>query len=172
MLAAGVALGLFVGAVQQSLHGLLSRESWNWAEMALYAVGWGLLAPPAWWLGRRAGESGWVPQHPSAAARARRSKLVAPAVRAGALPADADPEVWRPALLGAMHEMRGQRWLAVALAVVGGGLTGAAAAVANDNAWSVWAVAVVVTAEGLLGCRLWTVRLRVARRLRASIQTP
>lgn len=153
------------------MHGLLSRERWNWAEMAVYALAVGLVMPWAWRLGWMAAERGWVPQNPSAAVRARRSKLVAPALRAGSLPPDADPNEWRPALRTAAQESNGQRWLCVALAVLGGGLIGAAAVVANDNAPGVWAVAVLVAAEGMVGFRLWSARLRVAQRLHAQIAT-
>ncbi len=44
-------------------------------------------------------------------------------------------------------------------------LTGAAALVANGNAWTVWAMALVVVAQGALGVRLTAPKLRATRRL-------
>ncbi|MGY2085303.1 hypothetical protein [Blastococcus sp. SYSU DS0539] len=169
LLAFGLAAGIFVGGVQQAVRGLVGDEPWNWAEMAVYGLVWGLLAPPAIWLARRAVDRGRLPQSPSGQVRARQSKLVAPAMRSGVLPPDADPDVWRRALRAEVQEWNSQRWLAVVFAVVGVGIIGAAAGVANDNAWGVWMVAIVVAAEGVVAYRWAERRLQTARRLQAEL---
>jgi hypothetical protein len=47
----GVATGVFAGAVQQAVRGLLGGGPWDWAAMALSVLLWGLLWPPIMWLG-------------------------------------------------------------------------------------------------------------------------
>jgi len=171
LLLMGVAVGIFVGAMQQAVRGLLSGELWSWAEMGLYGVVWAVVMPPVWWLVFRAVDGGRFPQSPSARVRAQQSKLVSPALAAGALPADADPTVWRPALDGEVRDWSGQRWLFVVFTVVGAGSIGAAAVVANGNDWRVWAVALVVAAEGLVAFRWSKRQLRTARLLVAELAT-
>ncbi|MGY1689162.1 hypothetical protein [Geodermatophilus sp. SYSU D01105] len=166
----GAAAGTFVGGLQQAVRGLVGGEPWNWAEMAVYGWGWALLAPPTVWLVRRAVDRGRLPQNPAARVRARQSTSVAPAMRSGVLPSDADPDVWRRALRAEVREWNSQRWLAVAFAVVGVGVIGAAAIVANDNAWGVGTVAIVVTAEGVAAHRWSGRRLRTARGLQAGLR--
>lgn len=147
----------------------MGGEPWNWAEMAVYGLGWALLAPPAMWLVRRAVDRGRLPQSPSDEVRVRQSKLLAPAMRSGVLPPDADPDVWRRALRDEVQEWNSQRWLAVVFAVLGVGIIGAAAAVADDNAWGVWLVAIVVAVEGVVAYRWAERRLQTARRLQAAL---
>lgn len=170
-MALGLAAGIFVGGFQQAVGGLVGGEPWNWAEMAVYGSVWALLAPPAMWLVWRAVDRGPFPQSPSGQVRARQSKLVAPAMRSGVLPADADPDVWQRALRAEVQEWNSQRWLAVVFAVVGVGIIGAAAVVANDNAWGVWMVAIVVAAEGVVAYRWSERQLQTARRLQAERPT-
>ena len=169
LLVLGVTAGIVAGGFQQAARGLVGGEPWNWAEMAVYVVVWALLGPPAMWLVRRAVDRGRLPQNPSGRVRVRQSKLVAPAMRSGVVPPDADPEVLRRALRAEVQEWNSQRWLAVVFAVVGVGIIGAAAVVANDNAWGVWMVAIVVAAEGVVAYRWSERRLQSARRLQAEL---
>ena len=169
LLMLGLAAGIFVGGFQQAAGGLVGGEPWNWAEMAAYVVVWAVFGPPVMWLMRRAVDRDRLPQSPSGRVRARQSKLVASAMRSGALPPGADPEVWRRALRVEVQEWTSQRWLAVGFAVVGVGVIGAAAVVANDNAWGVWLVAIVVAAEGVVAYRWSERRLQTARRLQAEL---
>lgn len=169
LLMLGVAAGVFVGGIHQAVRGLVGGEPWDWAEMAAYVVVWAVLGPPVMWLMRRAVDRGRLPQSPSSRVRARQSKVVAPAMRSGVLPRDADPDVWRRALRAEVQEWNGQRWLALVFAVIGLGVIGAAAVVANDNAWGVWMVAIVVAAEGLIAYRWSERRLWIARRLQAEL---
>jgi Flp pilus assembly protein TadB len=67
--------------------------------------------------------------------------------------------------------LNGLRWVVVFFSGLGAVLIGAAAEVANDNAWGVWAVALVVAAAGLAACRLPQRRLRMVRRLQAQLPT-
>jgi hypothetical protein len=169
LLALGLAVGIFVGGVQQAVRGLAGGEPWDWAEMAVYVAVWAVLGPPVMWLVRRAVDRGRLPQSPSAQVRARQSRLVAPAMRSGVLPPEADPDVWQRALRAEGRDWNSQRWLAAAFGVVGVGLIGAAAVVANDNAWGVWLVAIVVAAEGVVANRWSERRLRTTRRLQAEL---
>ncbi len=116
--------------------------------MAVSVLVWALLGPPMMWLLHRAITGGHVPTEPLRTGRARRERLVAPAMRAGVLPPDPEPDVWRRALTAEVREWNGQRWVAGVFAGVGAGLIGAAAVVANDNAPGVWLVATLVAAEG------------------------
>ncbi len=111
--------------------------------MAVSVLVWALLGPPMMWLLHRAITGGHVPTEPLRTGRARRERLVAPAMRAGVLPPDPEPDVWRRALTAEVREWNGQRWVAGVFAGVGAGLIGAAAVVANDNApvcgwWRPW----------------------------------
>ena len=153
-------MGVYAGGVRQALSGLLAGEPWNWAEMGVTVLLWGLLWTPATWLGRWVAERGVLRRDPSAGVRARRSRLVVPAMEAGVLPADADPLVWRRALRDEVQEWGSLRWLAAVFAAVASGGIGAAAVLANDNAVGVWLVAAVVAAEG------WAVHRRAGHRLR------
>lgn len=87
------------------------------------------------------------------------------------MPPEADSGAWRQALSGELRELTGVRWLAVVFTVGVCGLIGTTAAVANGNDWRVWAVAVVVAAEGLTYLR-WTERQRrTAQRLLGQLST-
>ena len=130
----------------QAAGGLIGGEPWNWADMALYVLCWSVLGPAAVWLGLRMAARFGLPQYPSARVRGAQSEVIAPAMRSGDLPADAEPDVWQRALRGEVREWNGQRWLAAVTAGLGAVAIGAAAVVANDNAWGVWLVAVVVAA--------------------------
>ena len=111
----------------------------------------------------------FAPQSPSGRVRTRQSRLVAPAVRSGVLPRDVDPVVSRRALRVEAREWNDQRWPAVVVTGLGSVAIGAAAVVADDDAWGVWLVAVVVAAEGLVVFRWSDRRRRVAERLLAEL---
>lgn len=82
--------------------------------------------------------------------------------------ADRRERVAAPALRGAARELNVLRWVtAVGLTVVAS-LIGAAA-VANDNAWGIWAVAMVVMGEALVAFQLPRRRVRVIRRLLSEL---
>jgi hypothetical protein len=167
LLVLGVTAGIFVGGFQQAVLGLVSGEPWNWAEMAVYVVGWAVLGPPAMWLAWRAADRS-LRQSPATPVGPARRRFVAPAMRSGALPADAEPELWRRVLTAEVRQWNGLRWLAAVYGAVVAALIGLAAVVANDNAWGVWALAVIVAAVSLAAFRWAGRRLRVARRLQAE----
>ena len=165
LLLAAVAMGIFAGAVHQAVRGVIGGEPWHWGLMALHVALWAVVWPPALWLVGRAVDRGRLPVNPSGAVRLRQSRLVRPALAAGVLPPDADPEVWRRALRAEVQEESGQKWLALVFGVLGAGLVGAAAVLANGNDPGVWLVAVVVAAGGGVVHRWSTRRLEIARRL-------
>jgi hypothetical protein len=72
-------------------------------------------------------------------------------------------------LAAEVRQWNGLRWLAAVYAAVVASLVGLAAVVANDNAWGVWAVALIVAAVGLAAFRWSGRRLRTARRLQAEL---
>jgi hypothetical protein len=113
VLVPGLAMGVVAGGFSQASAGLVSGERWNWAEMAAYVVAWAVFWPPVMWLVRRAIDRGRLPQSPTARVRVGQSRLVAPAIRSGVLPPDADPDVWQRALRDEVREWNGRRWLAV-----------------------------------------------------------
>lgn len=164
-----LSIGVYYGAVQQSVHGLLSHERWNWTDMAVYGGAWAVVWLPAQLSGqaaaRRLLDRGWISKSPARRRRDREERLIKPAIDAGTLPPGAEPEVWRPALRAQARELNLARWLtAVGLTAVAG-LVGAAAEVANNGALGVWAVAFVVSAEGLAACHVLGRRRRVVHRL-------
>jgi hypothetical protein len=169
LLLLGLAVGLYCGAVNQAVHGLIGRERWNWADMALYGGACAVLYPALWSLSYRAARSavdrGWIPESPARRVRDQQSRLAQPAIATGALPPGADPAVWRRALRSELQELNAQRWMASAALAVVAGVIGAAAVVANDNAWTVWALAILVLAGGLSASHLWGRRRRVERLL-------
>jgi hypothetical protein len=167
-----LSVGIYYGGVQQSAHSLFSHERWNWTDMAVYGGTWAVLWFPAWLLGqavaRRGSNRGWISKTPARRRRDQEERLVKPAIETGTLPPDAEPGVWRPALRGAARELNVLRWVtAVGLTVVAS-LIGAAA-VANDNAWGIWAVAMVVMGEALVAFQLPRRRVRVIRRLLSEL---
>jgi hypothetical protein len=167
----GLSIGLGYGALGQAVHGLLDHQRWNWADMAVSGGLWAVICTPTWWLShraaRRAVDRGWLSPSPARRARDEQVGLVKPAIDAGALPRDADPDVWRPALRGVARELNGLRWTAGGLLALAA-LIGAAAAVGNHNAWPVWAVAVLFAAEGVAAFRWLGRRRHVVRRLLAE----
>jgi hypothetical protein len=169
LLVLGVAAGIFAGGFQQALLGLVSREPWNWAEMAVYVVGWAVFGPPAMWVAWRAVDRSVRQQSPSTPVGPARRGFVAPAMRSGVLPVDADPELWRRVLTAEVRQWNDLRWLAAVYAAVVASLVGLAAVVAKDSAWGVWAVALFAGAVGLTAFRWSGRRLRIARRLQADL---
>ncbi len=169
LLVLGVIAGIFVGGFQQAVLGLVGGEPWNWAEMAVYVVGWAVLGPPAMWLAWRAADPSLRQQSPATPVGPARRRFVAPAMRSGSLPADADADVWRRVLAAEARQWNGLRWLAAVYGAVVASLIGLAAVVANDNAWGVWAVALIVAAVSLAAFRWSGRRLRIARRLQAEL---
>jgi hypothetical protein len=171
LLPLSLSIGIYYGATQQAVHGLFSHERWNWTDMAAYAGAWTILWLPATLLGqaiaRRGMDRGWVSKTPARRRRDREEQLVKPAIETGTLPPDAEPRAWRPALRGQARELNLLRW---ATAV---GLTGLAALIgavaATDNEWGVWAMAILVVAEGMAAFQLLGRRLRVIRRLLAQL---
>lgn len=163
------AAGFFVGSSQQAVNGLIGGERWSWAELAVYVVLWAVLMPPVWWLSVRAVDREWLPQHPSARVRARQSELVRPAMAGDTVPSDADPTVWRRALEDEIRQWNGLRWLSGVFPLGVAALVGAAAGFRNGNDWGVWAVALVVAAEGPIAFRWSDRQLRSARRLMAEL---
>jgi hypothetical protein len=172
LLIGAVAGGTFFAAIQQAASGLIGREPWNWAEMTVVVVIWVAVWPPLMWLLQRAIDRRNLPQSPSGQVRVRQSRLVAPAMKAGRLPSDADPGVWRRALREEVRELSGQRLLAVVASAVGAGVIGASAVLANDNAVGIWAVAVVVATGGSVAFTWCHRRLGMAHRLLAELASP
>jgi hypothetical protein len=163
-LTVAAALGVPVAGVQQAVSGLIGGDRWNWAEMAVAVVLYAVLLPCLWEVLARGRARGWWPRNPAGQVRERRSDLVTRAVRAGAVPADVGPAAWRRALDRELRELRDERWLGIGFAVLGVGLIAAAAVVADDNSPGVWAVAVVVAAEGVAVDR-WNARRLAAVRV-------
>jgi hypothetical protein len=173
LLPVGLSAGVAYGGVQEAAHSLLSHDPWNWTDMAASGGIWAILWPPAWLLGqkvaRRGINRGWISQTPARRRRDRERELVQPAIEAGILPPHSDPEQWRPALRAQAREINGLRWL------TGVGLTGSAgligsAAVANESPWGIWALAILVGAEGVVVFPLQRRRLRVIRRLLTQLR--
>ncbi len=169
LLVLGAIAGIVVGGFQQAVRGLVGGEPWNWAEMAVYVVGWAVLGPPVMWLAWRAADRSLRQQSPATPVGPARRRFVAPAMQSGALPADADPELWRRVLTAEVRQWNGLRWLAAVYGAVLAVLIGLAAVIANDNASGVWALALIVAAVGLVAFRWAGRRLRVARRLQAEL---
>ena len=173
LLALAVAFGIYYGGTQQAVHGVLSHDRWNWAEMAVAGGIWGVLWLPASLLGaalgRRSVDRGWVPKSPARQREDRYEHLIGPALGTGTLPSDADPGVWGPALHDRARDSTIVRWVLTVLLIGCAGLIGTAAVVANDNAWGVWAVAVLVSLEGVVAFRLLGRRVHAIDRLRRQL---
>lgn len=165
----GIAAGILVSGTQQAVRSLSSGEPWNWAEMGLVALGWPVLWTPAMWLLWRAVDRGQFPQSPARRDRDQRSTYISSAIAAGALPPDPNLAAWRRALREEGRESNVLRGVVAFFTGVGAVLIGAAAVVANDNAWGVWAVALVVAAEGLTAFLVHHRRLRQVRHLQALL---
>ena len=163
------AVGVLSGAGVEASGGAFFGEPWHWGEMALRVVLFAVLVPPSWWLARRAVDRGWLSQHPAARDRDRRLQLLAPVLRSGALPPDIDPDAWRRGLRDTARELNALRWCWLVSSAVIAALTAVAAVVANDDAWSVWAVAVLVAVNGSAGFVLAGRRRRTALRLRKEL---
>lgn len=164
-----LSMGIYYGSIQQSVHGLLSHERWDWTEMAIIGGLWAVLWWPAQLLGQAFAQKcldwGWVSKTPARRRRDEQQALIKPAIESGTLPADAEPEVWRPALRAAVHELNILRWTTMIGLAAMAGTIGAAATIANDNAWGVWAVAILVAAEGMAVFQLLGRRLLLIRQL-------
>jgi hypothetical protein len=169
LLVLGAAAGVFVGGFQQAVLGLVSGQPWNWAEMAVYVVGWAVLGPPAMWLAWRAADRSLRQQSPATPVGPARRRFVAPAMRSGSVPADADADVWRRVLAAEARQWNGLRWLAAVSGAVDASLIGLAAVVANGHDWGVWAVALIVAAVSLAAFRWSERRHRIARGLLAEL---
>ena len=169
LVAVALAVGLIVGASHEAVAGLIGRDRWNWAEFALYFGMWALLTPfLAWWQRwLRARPS--LREHPDVRNRRWREENVTPVLHSGVLPVGIDRNAWRRPVRDENQEQEVRLWTWLGLNLVVAALTGVAAVVANDNAWTVWAVAVVVAAQGAVGARLMEPRLRTARRLLAEL---
>jgi hypothetical protein len=161
-----LALGVGVGGFNEALRGLLGLR-WNWVVFAVYVLGWSVAMPALWWLIWRAVDRGDL-RSPAKRDRDLRSEAVSQAITAGALPPDANLDLWQQALANEVREMNSFRWFAAGLAVAIAGLIGVAAAVANDNAWTVWAVAVFIAGAGLAAFLWWAGQIRIARQLLAQ----
>jgi hypothetical protein len=85
------------------------------------------------------------------------------------LPDDIDRNAWRRAMRDEKRELEVLRWAWLIPSAIVAVLTGVAAVRANDNAWTVWAVAVVVAADVAIAVRLTGPRLRTTRRLLAEL---
>lgn len=171
LFAVGFGAGVFVGGTEQALRGLLDGTRWNWAEMGLYILLWAVIMPPFWWLMARTAGRGSVSRGPIVRTRAQLKELIGSALRAGALPLQANPDFWRPALADEALRWNVLRWVSVGYAVVGGGVVSAAAVIADHNARGTWAVAVLLVAGGLAAFRVSAQRLHVARRLLREVAT-
>lgn len=165
----GVVAGIFLGGFQQAVRGLVSEEPWNWAETAVYVVVWAVLGPPAMWLAWRTTDRSFRHQRLATPVGSARRRFVAPAMRSGALPADAEPELWGRVLTAEVRQWNGLRWLAAVYAAVVAVLIGLAAVTANDNAWGVWLLALIVAGVGLVAFRWSGRRLRIARRIQEEL---
>lgn len=169
LLLLGIIAGVLVGGVQQAVRGLVSGEPWNWAGLAVHVVAWAVLGPPAMWLALRAAGRSLRQQSPDSPVGPARWRFVAPAMRVGALPADAEPELWRRLLTAGVRQWNGLRWSAAVYGAVVAGLIAFAAGIANDNAPGAWALAIVVAAVGSAAFHWCGQRLRLARRLQAEL---
>ena len=172
-LSLAAASGLYYGGMTQAAHGLFSHDRWSWTDMAVAGGIWGVLWLPASMLGaalaRRGVDRGWVPQSPARLREGRYEHLVGPALETGTLPSGADPGVWGPALRDRARAATVVRWVVTAALVGCAALVGTAAVVANDNAWGVWAVAALVSAEGLVAFRLLGRRVHAVERLQRQL---
>lgn len=72
-------------------------------------------------------------------------------------------------LTAEIRQWNGLRRLAAVYAAVVAILIGLAAVIANDNAWGVWALALIVAGVGLVAFGWSGRRLRIARRLKAEL---
>ena len=91
------------------------------------------------------------------------------ALENSALPPDPNPAAWRRALRESAGELDGWRWCWWVANALVAALVAVAAVVANDNAWTVWAVALAVAAQAVVVTRPATTKLRTIRRLLAQL---
>ena len=161
----GVYVGVLGGGTQQAVRGLVGGERWNWVEFVAYTLTMVVVLPPAVRLSRWAVDSGRFGQNHARRDRDQRSRLVAEAIEAGAIPPDGSAAAWQRALRDDIRETNGLRWGIVSVTALGAVLIGAAAVVANDNAPAVWAVVLALTAQSLAVVLPSGRRLRVARQL-------
>ena len=161
----GLSVGVCYGAVEQSVHGLLSHDHRNWTEMAVHVGAWAVCWLLSQLLGqavaRRGVDRGWLPTSSARRRRDREERLVGSAIEAGSLPADVGPEVWRSALRARSRELDVIRWWTVGGLAVIAGLVGLAAVVENGNAVGVRAVAGLIICEGVAVFQLLGRRPRV-----------
>jgi hypothetical protein len=126
----------YVGGGTQALVGLLHRSPWDWGQMATSASSWAvgmflvaaLLRLAAFKSARQGGDR--------AADRA---------IKAGALPATAQPDDWIARLTHRVRDLRQSRRILTVMLVLVAALVGIAAVV-NDNDWPVWTLAVGLAA--------------------------
>jgi len=169
-----LSVGIYYGAVQQSVHDLLDHDRWDWSDMAVLSGFWAVIWLPAQFLGqavaRRGVDRGWLPKSPARRRQDAQEHLIGPALKAGVLPPDVDPEAWRPALRAAARELNVVRWLTLVGLVGVAGLVGSAAMVENGNSSGVWGIAVLIGAEALLAFRLFGRQLRVVEGFEAQLR--
>jgi hypothetical protein len=169
VVAAALAVGLLYGASREAFSGVIGNDRWNWAEMAVYCMAWALVMPLIWGSTRWMVDRAWFPQNPARKDQERAAEILRPVLRSGVLPDDIDRGAWRRAMRDAKQQLEAGFWFWLGVNLIIAALTAAAAIVANDNAWTVWAVAVVVAAQGAVGARLLWPKLRTARRLLAEL---
>ena len=151
----------YAAAGREAAVGLLRRTEWNWAEVAVYAGVWVL------GIGAFAGmlRAGWLPSWGDRDGRA----MLQTALETGELPPGARPAAWRRLLMQELDEARHGRWVAgffmagVAVLVV------AAAVVVNDNAWTLWVLAVGLGAFVVVPVRSLSGRAERAEALLARL---
>ena len=159
------AAALTAGAGQEALRGLGQGEAWSWASMTAHAVPLVFVWFGIGWLVNRMSVQGWHPPGSARQLREERSRIVAPVLAAGRLPEGTDPQLWRRPLQDEARELAVTClvWRGLSALVVC--LVAAAAVMADDGAWTVWAVAAVVAVRGVLLPRRSARRLRAVRRL-------
>ena len=158
----GVLVGAtYVGAGNQAIRSLIGRDPWNWLELLLHggawALGMGIVAVML--------RAGWIPSWGDAEGRA----MLRDALRTGELPPGARPEAWRRLLKQEVDETRQLRCLGVSLLALNAVLVAVAAAVVNDNAWTLWALAVALGALLVIPVRRLGVRAERAEALLARL---
>jgi hypothetical protein len=134
----GVSLvgGCYAAACGEALAVLIRRTEWNWVEVGLH-VGLGALGIAAAVGLQRAG---WLPAWGDRDGRA----MLQTALETGAVPAGARTDAWRRLLRQEADDARQGRWLAAAFMAPVAVLVAAAALVAKDGTWTLWALAVVL----------------------------
>ena len=162
---AGVVLAgsCYLAARQEAAVGLLRRAEWNWAEMAVYggvcALGMAAVAGMQ--------RVGWLPARGDRDCRA----MLQTALETAQLPSGARPDAWHRLVRQEADEARQGRRLAAGLMGLVAVLVAVAAVVANDNAWTLWALAVALGAFVVVPVRALRRREERARALLARLDS-